>query len=289
MSAIDLGRFRLHLVSDGKFKLDGGAMFGVIPRKMWQREKPADADNRIDMGTNCLLIEASGDLVLVDTGLGDKQDEKFCSTFAYEPGAVRLPASIRAAGFALEAVTHVVLTHLHFDHCGWNTRLDALGNPVATFPNARYFMNRGEVEHARRPNERDGASYFPWNWEPLIAAGKVELFDDSCEVVPGIRAEKAPGHNADMCVVTMDGGGGGDGDGYARAIFLADLVPTSAHVPIPWIMSYDLYPLQTLETKKLWLPRLAAEKWLCIFEHDADRPAGRIFSEKPGRFAAAPL
>ena len=281
MAAIDLGRFRLHVVSDGRFKLDGGAMFGVIPKKMWQKAKAADAENRIDMGTNCLLIEAGSDLVLVDTGLGDKQDEKYQGIFAYEEGAQRLPEAIRAAGFALEQVTHVVLTHLHFDHCGWNTRLDAAGSPVATFPNARYFMNRGEVDHARRPNERDGASYFPWNWEPLIAAGKVELFDDSCEVLPGIRAEKAPGHNADMCVVTVV-------DGDARAIFLADLVPTSAHVPIPWTMSYDLYPLQTLESKRLWLPRLAAENWLCVFEHDADRPLGRIVEERPGRFAVVP-
>lgn len=287
MSAIDLGRFRLHVVSDGKFKLDGGAMFGVVPKKMWQKEKAPDADNRIDMGTNCLLIEAGGDLLLVDTGLGDKQEEKYTGLFAYEAGARRLPEAIAATGFSVEDVTHVVLTHLHFDHCGWNTRFDATGNPVATFPNARYFLNRGEVEHARRPNERDRASYFPYNWEPLFEAGKVELFDDACEVVPGIRAEKAPGHNADMCVVTIDGGEGGGT--RARAAFLADLVPTSAHVPIPWIMSYDLYPVQTIESKKLWLPRLAAEDWVCIFEHDAVNPLGRIVSERPGRFAAAPL
>lgn len=284
MRAIDLGRFRLHIVSDGRFKLDGGAMFGVIPKKLWQKAKAADAENRIDMGTNCLLIEAGDDLVLVDTGLGDKQDEKYQGIFAYEPGARRLPDSIRAAGFSLEQVTHVVLTHLHFDHCGWNTQLDAAGQPAATFPNARYFMERGEVDHARRPNERDGASYFPWNWEPLIAAGKVELFDGGCEVVPGIRAEKAPGHNADMCVVTVDGGGDA-----RRAIFLADLVPTAAHVPIPWTMSYDLFPLETLASKRRWLPRLAQEGWLCIFEHDADQPLGRIVEEKPGRFAAVSL
>lgn len=285
MSAIDLGGFRLHVVSDGRFKLDGGAMFGVIPKKMWRQAKSPDYENRIDMGTNCLLIEATGALVLVDTGLGDKQDEKYQRIFAYEAGARRLPEAILAAGFTLAQVTHVVLTHLHFDHCGWNTRLDAAGNPVATFPNARYFMNRGEVEHARRPNERDGASYFPWNWEPLIEAGKVEVFDDGCEIVPGVRAVKAPGHNADMCVVIVDGGG----NGRARAIFLADLVPTAAHAPIPWTMSYDLYPLQTLESKRLWLPRLAAENWLCVFEHEAANPLGRIVEEKPGRFAAVPL
>jgi glyoxylase-like metal-dependent hydrolase (beta-lactamase superfamily II) len=237
------------------------------------------------MGTNCLLIEAGDNLVLVDTGLGDKQDDKYQRIFAYEAGARRLPDSIRAAGFAPEQVTHVVLTHLHFDHCGWNTRLDPAGNPVATFPNARYYMERGEVAHARQPNERDGASYFPWNWEPLIAAGVVELFDEASEVVQGIRVEKAPGHNADMCVVTIVDPAVDD----ARAIFLADLVPTAAHAPIPWIMSYDLFPLQTLETKKSWLPRLAAENWLCIFEHDADRPLGRIVEERPGRFAATPL
>lgn len=282
MSAIDLGRFRLHVVADGKFKLDGGAMFGVVPKALWSQKKTADSENRIDMGTNCLLVEAGSDLVLVDTGLGDKQDEKYQRTFAYEAGARRLPEAIRDADFALEDVTRVVLTHLHFDHCGWNTRLDALGNPVATFPNARYFMSRGEVEHARLPNERDRSSYFAWNWEPLIAAGQVELFDDACEVVPGVRAEKAPGHNADMCVVTVV-------DGDARAIFLADLVPTQAHAPVPWIMGYDLYPLQSMSSKKLWLPRLAAEGWICIFEHDADRPVGRIVEEKPGRFAAVPV
>ena len=282
MSAIDLGRFRLHVVADGKFKLDGGAMFGVVPKALGSQKKAADSENRIDMGTNCLLVEAGSDLVLVDTGLGDKQDEKYQRTFAYEAGARRLPEAIRDAGFALEDVTRVVLTHLHFDHCGWNTRLDALGNPVATFPNARYFMSRGEVEHARLPNERDRSSYFAWNWEPLIAAGQVELFDDACEVVPGVRAEKAPGHNADMCVVTVV-------DGDARAIFLADLVPTQAHAPVPWIMGYDLYPLQSMSSKKLWLPRLAAEGWICIFEHDADRPVGRIVEEKPGRFAAVPV
>ena len=282
MSAIDLGRFRLHVVADGKFKLDGGAMFGVVPKALWSQKKAADSENRIDMGTNCLLVEAGSDLVLVDTGLGDKQDEKYQRTFAYEAGARRLPEAIRDAGFALEDVTRVVLTHLHFDHCGWNTRLDALGNPVATFPNARYFMSRGEVEHARLPNERDRSSYFAWNWEPLIAAGQVELFDDACEVVPGVRAEKAPGHNADMCVVTVV-------DGDARAIFLADLVPTQAHAPVPWIMGYDLYPLQSMSSKKLWLPRLAAEGWIGIFAHDADRPVGRIVEEKPGRFAAVPV
>ncbi len=281
-----LGRFDLRVVSDGEFRLDGGAMFGVVPKSMWERAKPPDEKNRIRMGTNCLLVAAGRELVLIDTGIGDKHDEKFLDLHAFDRGQRRLPDAIRAAGFEAGDVTHVVLTHLHFDHCGWNTRRDASGRAVPTFPNARYWLNRGEVEHARNPNERDRASYFPDNWEPLIAAGVAELFDDEAEVIPGLRAVKAPGHNADMCVVTIDGGPASAAP--ERAVFWADLVPTVAHVPYPWIMGYDLYPVTTLESKKRWLPRAAAEGWLGCFEHDADTPWARLVAEKPGRFRVAP-
>jgi glyoxylase-like metal-dependent hydrolase (beta-lactamase superfamily II) len=148
---------------------------------------------------------------------------------------------------------------------------------VPTFPNARYWLQRGEVEHGRQPNERDRASYFPVSWEPLFEAGVVELFEEEAEPISGVKAVRVPGHNADMCIVLIDGGD-------RKAVFWADLVPTTAHVPYPWIMSYDLYPLTTLENKKVWLPRAAAEEWLCVFEHDADVPFGRIVEEKPGRF-----
>ena len=280
---MQLGRFRLQVVSDGSFRLDGGAMFGVVPKALWERAKPADERNRIAMGTNCLLVESGRELVLVDTGIGDKHDAKFLDLYGVEPGARRLPESLREAGFELGDVTHVVLSHLHFDHCGWSTRRDAGGRLMPTFPSARYWLSRGEVEHGRAPNERDRASYFPENWEPLLAAGVAELFDDEAEIVPGVRAVKAPGHNADMCVVTLDGGDG------ARGVFWADLVPTTAHAPLPWIMSYDLYPMQTLDNKRRWLPRAAAESWLCVFEHDAETPWGRIVEERPGRFRAEPL
>jgi glyoxylase-like metal-dependent hydrolase (beta-lactamase superfamily II) len=277
-----LGRFQLHVVSDGEFRLDGGAMFGVVPKPLWVKQKPADERNRIRMGTNCLLIESGDELVLVDTGIGDKVDDKFRDIYGMEPGARRLPASLRAAGFEPEDVTRVVLSHLHFDHCGWNTRREG-DRLVPTFPNARYWIERGELEHARAPNERDRASYFPENWEPLVEAGVVELFDGEVEVVPGISAVKVPGHNADMCVITIDGGAD------ARGAFWADLVPTTAHVPLPWIMGYDLYPMGTLAGKKEWLPRAAAGGWLCAFEHDADEPFARIVEQKPGRFQAEPL
>lgn len=278
-----LGPLTLHLVSDGTFRLDGGAMFGVVPKVLWERERPADSQNRIRMGTNCVLVESGSDLVLVDSGIGDKNDEKFRRMFGMEEGAVRLPESIRRAGFEVGDVTHVVLSHLHFDHCGWNTREDA-GRLVPTFPNARYWIERGEVEHARNPNERDRASYDGRNWEPLFEAGVVELFDDEAAPVAGVRAVKAAGHNRDMCIVLFEGG-----PGEESAVFWADLVPTASHLPYPWIMGYDLFPVTTLENKKRWLPRAAEAGWLAIFEHDPETPVGRLVAERPGRFRAEPL
>lgn len=281
-AVMDLGDFVLTVVGDGGFRLDGGAMFGVVPRVLWEKEAPPDDGNRIRMATNCLLVERGSDLLLIDTGIGDKHDARFLQMYGMEEGAVRLPDSIRQAGYDLGDITHVVLSHLHFDHCGWNTREDG-GRLVPTFPRARYWLQRGEVEHARNPNERDRASYFPHNWEPLFEAGVVELFGDEAEPIPGVRAIRAPGHNADMCIVLIDGGNG------QKAVFWADLVPRATHVPYPWIMSYDLYPLTTLESKKRWLPQAAAEGWLCIFEHDPDVPCGRLAEDKPGRFRAVPV
>jgi glyoxylase-like metal-dependent hydrolase (beta-lactamase superfamily II) len=280
---MELGDLKLTLVSDGEFRLDGGAMFGVVPRTLWEQAKPPDSLNRIRMGTNCLLVERGSELLLIDTGIGDKHDARFQEIYAMDPAAERLPEAIRRAGYELGDVTHVVLSHLHFDHCGWNTREQG-GRIVPTFPKARYWLQRGEVDHARLPNERDRASYFPQNWEPLFEAGAVELFGDEAEPMPGVKAVRAPGHNADMCIVLLDGG-----DGARRAAYWADLVPTSAHVPYPWIMGYDLYPLTTLENKKRWLPQAAAGDWLCIFEHDPVVPFGRIVEEKPGRFRTLPV
>ncbi|MDP9120700.1 MAG: MBL fold metallo-hydrolase [Acidobacteriota bacterium] len=293
-----MGDLGLTRVSDGEFRLDGGAMFGVVPRTLWEKEKAPDAQNRIRMGTNCLLVERGGDLLLIDTGIGDKNDEHFREIFGMQPGGRRLPESIQAAGYELGDVTHVLLTHLHFDHCGWNTR-EVNGSVVPTFPRARYWLQRGEVEHARHPNERDRASYNRLNWEPLFAAGVVELFDETAEPVTGVEAMRTPGHNADMCIVLLDGGDAGNpgngsdagnagdtGGGRQKAVFWADLVPTLAHVPYPWIMGYDLYPLTTLENKKRWLPRAAAGGWLSIFEHDADAPFARLVEDRPGRFRA---
>ncbi len=279
---INLGSLKLSLVNDGGFRLDGGAMFGVVPKTLWQKKKPADDLNRISMATNCLLVERGDELLLIDTGIGEKNDAKFRQIFGIEEEALRLPDQIRRAGYELGDVTHVLLSHLHFDHSGWNTR-EGAGGLVPTFPKARYWLQRGEVEHARGPNERDRASYDPRNWEPLFEAGVVELFGDEGEPIPGVRAVRTPGHNADMCVVLLDGGEN------EKGVFLADLVPTAAHVSYPWIMGYDLFPLTTLENKKKLLPQVAREGWLCIFQHDPDTPVARLVESKPGRLEAVPL
>lgn len=278
-----LGALTVQLVDDGGFRLDGGGLFGAVPKVLWQRHKPADEQNRVAVVTNCLLIERGSDLVLVDTGIGDKGDAKFARNFGLDPQATRLPQQIEQAGFALGDVTHVVLTHLHFDHCGWNTRADAAGAWVPTFPHARYWIARGEVAHARAPNARDRASYDTRNWEPLFEAGCVELFDDTAEPVEGIRAVRAPGHNEDMCVVRLDGGAPD-----AQAVFLADLVPTPAHVPTAWVAAFDLLPVVTMETKQAWLRRAFDERWLCLFQHEPDAPLGRLEEPRPGRLQAVP-
>jgi glyoxylase-like metal-dependent hydrolase (beta-lactamase superfamily II) len=286
-----LGDLEIHLVNDGEFRLDGGAMFGVIPRVMWEKAKPADERNRIRMATNCLLVARGEELLLIDTGLGDKHDARFRDMFGLDPQAVRLPDQIRRAGYRPEQVTQVLLTHLHFDHCGWNTSADAPdADPAPTFPNATYWIEKGEVEHARHPNERDRASYDGRNWEPLFAAGMVRLFDGDAgaEPLPGVRAVRAPGHNDSMCIVLLDGGDSAAPFG-GKAVFLADLVPTVAHVAYPWIMSYDLFPVTTLAQKKHWLPRLAEEGQLAVFQHEAEEPLGQLVEEKPGRYRSVPV
>ena len=278
-----LGRLNLTLVDDGGFRLDGGSMFGAVPRVLWERLKPPDGRNRIRMATNSLLVERGGELLLIDTGIGERGDARFRDMFGLEEGAARLPQKIRKAGYEPGDVTHVLLTHLHFDHCGWNVRQSKAGPLVPTFPKARYWLERGEVEHARAPNVRDRASYDPRNVEPLFEAGVVELFDDRAAPVDGVEALKTPGHNADMCMVLLDG------DGGDRGVWWSDLVPTVAHVATPWVMGFDLYPMLTIENKEKWLPRAAAEGWLCFFGHETDAPAGRLVEVRPGRYQAEPV
>jgi len=264
---VRLGDLEFTIVSDGGFRLDGGAMFGVVPKPLWEKKIPGDERNRIQLGMNCVLVRTAGKTVLIETGAGDKLDSKARSIYAIEDGP-RLPDRLAAHGVIPDRVDVVVNTHLHFDHCGWNTRI-VNGKAVPTFPNAQYFLQRGELEHAKGPNERDRASYMPDNFLPVEAAGQFVLLDGDREIVPGIELIRVPGHNADMQCVRLSGGG-------KSAFCFVDLVPTTAHVSFPWIMGYDLYPMQTLANKKKWIPEMAASGALVIFAHDFNVPAAYL-------------
>ena len=270
--------YRVEIVPDAEFWLDGGAMFGVVPRTLWSRVAPPDEQNRVRLNMNCLYVEAAGERILVETGIGDKWGAKQTAVYGIERERP-LGESVRAiAGRAPEEISVVVNTHLHFDHAGGNTMLDREGRPIPTFPNARYFVSRAEYEHAESPHERDRASYLPDNWRPLAESGQLELKPESYEVVPGMYVETIPGHSRTMQCVRLERGG--------RTLFcFADLVPTRAHVNLAWVMGYDLYPVETLEAKKRLLPRAAREGWLCLFYHDADEPLCRVVEEE-GRLRA---
>lgn len=274
-----LGDIELHLLSDGTFRLDGGAMFGVIPKPMWGKKAPADDRNRILLGMNILLIKAAGKRILVETGAGDKWSSKLRDIYAFEQSH-RLPEQLAAAGVTPESVDIVINTHLHFDHCGWNTRI-VDGRAVPTFPNARYFVQRGEFDHAMSPTERDRASYFVENFAPMQDSGQLQFLNGDAEIVPGIEVVVVQGHIMHMQCVKLTGGGN-------TVFFMADLVPTAAHLAFPWIMGYDLYPMLTLENKHKWLPRAAREGWTVIFGHEPHTPAAKLHEQK-GVFEIEPV
>ncbi len=264
-----LGRLRIHALEAGLQRLDGGAMFGVVPKPLWEKRIPADARNRIPLAMRCLLVETPDALVLVDNGAGNKEDAKFRDIYGLENAGspTRLEDAIRDAGFSPDDVTAVIDTHLHFDHAGGNTYRDEEGQVRLSFPRARYFVQKGEFEYAHWQNERIQASYLPHNFDPVHAAGRYTFLEGEAEVLPGMRVLPTPGHTPHHQSVLIESEG-------EKALFLADVVPTSAHLPFPWIMGYDVEPLVTLETKKRLLPRAREEGWLLVFEHDPLVPWG---------------
>ena len=274
-----LGDIEVHLLGDGTFRLDGGAMFGVIPRPLWEKKSPPDDRNRILLGMSVLLIRAGGKLILVETGGGDKWNAKQNAIYLFEESG-RLPQRLAALGVKPEEIDIVINTHLHFDHCGWNTRL-VNGVAVPTFPNARYVVQCKEFEHACAPTERDRASYFPDNFMPMQKSGQWDFLNGDSQIMPGIEVIVVPGHIKDMQCVKISGGG-------QTIFFVADLVPTAAHLSYPWIMGYDLYPMTTLENKHKWLPIVAKENWTIIFGHEPHIPAAKL-RERDGGFDAEPV
>jgi glyoxylase-like metal-dependent hydrolase (beta-lactamase superfamily II) len=273
-----VGDYRVEIVPDAEFRLDGGAMFGVVPRNLWSKVCPPDEQNRIRMNMNCVFIDTGSDRILIETGIGDKWSDKYKAMY----GIVReqsIDESLRTiAGVKPEDITIVINTHLHFDHAGGNTRYDESGNIVPTFPSARYFVSRGELEHAEAPSERDRASYLPDNWQVLKQSGQLEPREEAYEVVPGLSMETHAGHNRTMQCWRLQR------DGQTMFGF-ADLVPMRPHVQFPWIMGYDLFPVETLEAKRRLIPQAAREAWLCLFYHEPDHPLCRL-TEHDGKFTA---
>ena len=269
-----LGRLRIHAIQAAGQKLDGGAMFGVVPKPLWEKRIRPDERNRIPLGMRCLLVEHEAGLVLIDTGVGNKENEKFRDIYgienAGEGGGTWLEDGLATLGFSPSDVRVVINTYLHFDHAGGNTRVDPDGGVVATFPRARYFVQHGEHHWATHTNERTAASYFTRNWDSLLASGAMTLVEGELEIVPGISTVLSGGHTPWHQSVLVDGG---DGE---KALFLGDVCPTASHLPLPWIMGYDVEPLVTLESKRRLLTRAVAEGWLLVFEHDAEVPWGRI-------------
>lgn len=276
---MDFGSFKLHSLSDGFFGLDGGAMFGVIPRPVWQKTNPPDERNRIRLALRPLLVVSGQHRILIDAGIGDKEDDRFRDIYRVERTDT-LGSSLGRAGFTPDDITHVVLTHLHFDHCGGGTRLDAEGRTVPGFPNARYVVQRLELELARNPNRRSRAAYLAPNFEPLIAAGQLDVIDGDTELVPGIRLVRVGGHTPGLMVAFIESGG-------RTAVYCSDLVPTRAHIATPYVMGYDLLPLETMEQKEKLVGRAITEGWLCFPGHDTEHAAG-VLVEHDGVVSLSP-
>jgi glyoxylase-like metal-dependent hydrolase (beta-lactamase superfamily II) len=284
VSALDrptrkLGDFELTILSDGVYWPDGGAMFGVVPKAMWERKVKADARNRIPCGANCVLVRAYGRLVLIETGIGNKLAPKLIEAYDIKP---QLLTQLEAAGVRRQEIEVVINSHLHFDHCGWNTFRNQRGEVEPTFPNATYYVQRGEWEHGARQLERDRISYISDNYDPLIKNGQMRLLDGDGDIMPGISAVLYPGHTRNMQAIMLESEG-------KVACYISDLVPTTWHLDLAWVMAYDLFPLETIESRKRFYSEAIPNKWLTIFTHDHETPWAYLERDQNGKVIARPV
>ena len=274
-----LGDLELISVCDGFFRLDGGAMFGVVPKALWEKKTPSDERNRITLAMRPLIVRGMRTMI-IDAGLGDKQNEKFIDIYGVER-ARNLDHTLAEAGLTPEDIDIVLATHLHFDHAGGFTTRDATGRLRPRFPRAQYLVRRGEWEDATHPHERNRASYLFDNYVPLAEAGVLQLVDDDQTIMPGVKVRRTGGHTMHHQMVLIESGG-------KTAAFVADLMPTTAHVSEAWIVGYDLYPMDTLAAKKAFLKEAVEREILVFLEHDPHIAAGYI-QEHNGKRTVAPL
>jgi glyoxylase-like metal-dependent hydrolase (beta-lactamase superfamily II) len=291
MHRLQLGDFELSVFSDGTYPLDGGAFFGVVPKVMWSRKMGSDEKNYVTAGLNSLLIRTGRQTVLVETGMGNKLSSRMAKFYG-QPA--QLLNNLAAGGVAPEDIDIVINSHLHFDHCGWNTIRDANGKFVATFPRAKYYAPEGEWEYARHPSERDSISFISENYDPLVESGQMTLLKGGEEVVPGISVKTFPGHTAHMQAIVIQSPG--ESPHFSQnqremghpktACYISDLMPTTAHIDLTWGMGFDLYPLQTIESKKQYYAQAIPEKWLTVFTHDAKTPWAYVERDELGKMVA---
>lgn len=274
-ASITLGGLELTPLLDGHFRLDGGAMFGVVPKPLWEKRAPADGRNRIQLATRPLLVRGER-LMLIDAGIGGKMDAKSVDIYAIDRPR-NLAHALADLGLSFDDIEIALASHLHFDHVGGFTTREASGEIRPTFPNARYAVRGAEWEDATHPHERNRASYLQDDFVPLAAAGVVDFFEGDAEVMPGVRARWTGGHARNHQVVMIEGGG-------RTAVFTADMIPTAAHIDDPWIMGYDLYPMETLEFKRAFIREAIDREYLIFFEHDPAIAAGYIREKDRRRY-----
>ena len=272
MQRMNLADFELTAVSDGLYRLDGGAFFGIIPKSMWSKKVQADENNLVPVGLNSIVVQTGKQTVLIETGIGNKLSEKMQMIYG-QPA--KLLENLSAAGVSPEEIDIVINSHLHFDHCGWNTfRQD--GKVVATFPKAKYYAPEGEWRHGHKPLERDAISYIGENYDPLVESGQMKLLRGDQEIVPGVSVKVFPGHTETMQAIILQSGG-------KTACYISDLIPTTAHLDLTWGMAFDLFPVQTIESKKKYYAQAIPEKWLTMFTHDAQVAWGYVEKDERGK------
>ncbi len=288
MPVMQFGDYRVEIIPDTEFRLDGGAMFGVVPRVLWEKKCPPDEHNRIKMNMNCLFVETPDERILVETGIGEKWSEKESAMYGIIRERPLAQTLFDKTGYRPNDITIVINTHLHFDHAGGNTifesdqgpivrdRTDQKDKsesrvPVPQFANARYFVSESEFRHALNPHERDRASYLPENWRPVQETGQLELKPDDYEVVEGLTMETIRGHSETMQTVKLSRGG--------KTLYgFADLIPMKPHISLPWIAGFDLYPTETLEAKRKLITSAVEDEWICLLYHDFETPLCRLES-----------
>jgi glyoxylase-like metal-dependent hydrolase (beta-lactamase superfamily II) len=279
---MQFGDLTLMLVNGGNFRLDGGAMHGVVPKTLWSKLVSCDADNRCEYTTRCLLIETGGRRILVETGNGDKFPPKLKDIYGIEHDR-SIGDALREVGAPPESIDTVIMTHMHFDHSGGTTRRTSSGALEPVFKQAKHVVQRLEWEDATHPHERNRASYLGENIGPLGEAGLLQLVDGETELAPGVRVVPTPGHTRGHQSVLVGPEGG------PKALFLGDVVPTAVHTRLPWVMAYDLDPARTLETKRALFRRALEENWLLLWGHDRDHMGGRLGLDKDGNFVVREL